>query len=258
MIDFGPHNLTQANSPLPWVVSASSYFGQDAPWKACDGSIYFDHPTYHYAGTWWTANASTGWWKIDCGVGISHILLSYGICLDMTGSISYAPKSWTVEGSNDNSTWDTLATIVNEPVWKFVETRQYTCDVTTTAYRYFRLSVTANEGGTYLRIGEIFLYRGIEDGGPPGGTDVDDPPGAIRNTQSVIEVLGGAADILNTQTVLEVSHKPPNIIKNTQNVVEVINKPPNYIQVTQMCVEIFFVFSGYTDSAVPKNYNFTW
>ena len=256
MIDFGPHNLTQANSPLPWVVSGSTYFGQDAPWKACDGSIDWNHPTWHYANTWWTANAATGWWKIDCGIGISHILLAYSIIGDMSGSVTYSPKSWTMEGSNDDSTWDTIHTVVNEPIWKFVESRLYTCDVTTTKYRYFRLYITANEGGAYLRIGEICLYRGIEDGGV---TDVDDPPGEIRNTQSVVEVLGGTADIRSTQEVLEALHKPLNLIKNTQNVVEVINSPPNYIQVTQGCIEVFYIPDlAYTDRAVPSKCNFSW
>lgn len=74
-------------------------------------------------------------------------------------SSSFAPTAWTWEGSNDNSTWDVLATVTGQtPVASaWVST---TAAVQTTAYRYFRVKQTGNNnsGTSHLSVGEIELY----------------------------------------------------------------------------------------------------
>jgi hypothetical protein len=70
-----------------------------------------------------------------------------------------APKSWTLQGSHNGTDFDTLHTVVNTPEFTNGEKRDFTCTVATTAYRYFRLNVTANNGdASYLQIGELYLY----------------------------------------------------------------------------------------------------
>lgn len=258
MIQFAPHNMTQANSPLPWVVSASSYYGQDAPWKAFDGSLNFWHEVWQYANTWWTANTPTGWIQIDCGAGITHKLLAYLISMDMSGSISYAPKSWTMEGSNDGLNWNVLDTRVNESVWTYVESRLYTCSVATTAYRHFRLNVSSNEGGAYLRIGEIYLYRDIEVVGEDQYVDdpIHDP--SIKVADEYVELANYPENNAKiAQEYSELINYPSNIQRLTQEHVEIINYPPNFIRLTCEYIEVAIRLNGnYTDMAASGNFVF--
>ena len=64
-----------------------------------------------------------------------------------------------MEGSTDKIAWDTLDTVAGETNWGSGETRVYVCDTANTAYRYFRLNVSANNGDTYLIVGEMYLYE---------------------------------------------------------------------------------------------------
>lgn len=259
MIDFGPHNLTQSNSPLPWVVYASSFYGQENPWKAFNGSIDWWNSLYGYYQNWWTANGPTGWIKLDCGSGISHILVAYRIQLDMTGSMTYAPKSWTVEGSNDNENWDILDTVVNEIPWPILaESRLYTCDVATTAYRYFRLNFSANQGGAYLRIGEISLYRDIEE----EEGEVDDPEfPAVNITQHVIEPsISKDVDLNVTQHNIEAGIARTIPLNITQNNIEVSIARAIPLNITQFCIEVAYIAESmfYTDRSTSRSCRFSW
>jgi hypothetical protein len=102
------------------------------------------------------ANSSTsGWLQIDLGSGNSLTLLTYGIVA--ADDDNRAPKDWTMLGSNDETNWDTLDTVSNETGWTSCQARTYTCDVQTTAYRYFRLNITAANAGNYLGLREFTL-----------------------------------------------------------------------------------------------------
>ena len=96
----------------------------------------------------------------DFGAGNEKIVLCYRIYSNGS-SVSYNPEDWTFEGSNDGSNWDVLDTKTGKSadlgghVWsEFPITNS-------TAYRYYRLNITANGGGTYLVIQEIEML--LED-----------------------------------------------------------------------------------------------
>lgn len=71
------------------------------------------------------------------------------------------PKNWTLQGSNDTITWATIDSRSNETFASRGLTRNYTC-TNTTAYRYYRLNITANNGdtGTQLAEWELFAQQG--------------------------------------------------------------------------------------------------
>jgi hypothetical protein len=98
------------------------------------------------------------WFLIDLGAGRSLLAhkFSYRYRDDST---SFAPTAWTWEGSNDNSTWDVLATVTGQTpsLSAWVTT---TAAVETTAYRYFRVKQTGNNnsGTSHMSIGELELY----------------------------------------------------------------------------------------------------
>jgi hypothetical protein len=66
-----------------------------------------------------------------------------------------------VQGSNDNSSWTTVDTITGETFASRGLRKEYTCDTPgTTAYRYYRLYINANNGnGSITQLAEIQLYR---------------------------------------------------------------------------------------------------
>ncbi|MDO9255689.1 MAG: discoidin domain-containing protein [Bacteroidales bacterium] len=69
-------------------------------------------------------------------------------------------KDWTVEGSNDGTTWDVLDTQTNHAPWA---ARSSTVDfyfTNTVAYTYYKINVTALNGGTYAQLGEIAFGNG--------------------------------------------------------------------------------------------------
>src|ERR1019366_8898794 len=94
------------------------------------------------------------WLQID--LGVAKVLGRYVMTCDGTRS----PKDWTVQGSNDGSTWtvvDTQAGIT----FGSNESRAYYAAVQTSAYRYFRVYVTAEQGTESIaQINHLPLYLG--------------------------------------------------------------------------------------------------
>jgi hypothetical protein len=154
-LDFAPHNMMTNTAPSPYVASASTVND-----SVHDAFMAFDGQSIH---RWVTgAGFNTGWLKIDLGAGVYHILSNYSVHIASTDEdvVGRAPKAWMMEGSNDGSTWDVLDTRTNEISWVSLETRNYICAVVATAYRYFRINVTENNGDAYLAISELYLYEG--------------------------------------------------------------------------------------------------
>jgi hypothetical protein len=105
-----------------------------------------------------SGGAGNEWFLVDLGAGRSLLAnkFSYRFRNDTT---TFSPTGWTWEGSNDNSSWSTLATVTGQtPVASaWVST---TAAVQTTAYRYFRVKQTGNNnsGSSHMSIGELELY----------------------------------------------------------------------------------------------------
>lgn len=147
--------MTSNVLPSPFVASASTNHIQLLPWMAFDNTLGI-------LGYWVTNGVSTGWLTLDIGSGNSEILVGYTIYVNTIPEPNRAPKDWTVEGSNTGAFAGeevTLDTVTGEVSWGSGEGRTFTCDVATTAYRYFRINITDNNGDTYLQIGELILYK---------------------------------------------------------------------------------------------------
>jgi hypothetical protein len=163
LTDFAPHNMTTDSLPSPYVASASAEtYG--AAYKCFDGSTILG------SGCWEVAGVS-GTVELDIGSGNSQILVSY----TLTAPDSYDSRmcsAWTMQGSNDNSTWNTLDTQSGQLSWGVSEARNFLCATAVTAYRYFQIVITDNSGDSYLAVGEINLYYSA--GSPfAGGMDGD-------------------------------------------------------------------------------------
>ncbi len=117
---------------------------------------------------WYNGNTSpspTGWLRYDFGAGNAQTVKRYSVV--SADVANRDPKTWAFLGSNDGSTWTTLDTQSNQ----VFPTRNH-ADVynigNTTAYRYYKIDVTANNGAGTLAIAELGLWsdtgRTIADG----------------------------------------------------------------------------------------------
>jgi len=105
------------------------------------------------AATEWTANATSGWIQYDFGSGNSRIVTSYAVT--GAGEINRSPHTFNLAGSNNGSSWTTLDTQTAVPAWTASERRVYAFS-NTTAYRYYRVTISSNKGnGSYTTLGEL-------------------------------------------------------------------------------------------------------
>lgn len=149
--DFAPHDLTGDTSHAPFVVAASSESAGYESHEAFDG---------RFGEAWSGTGGGADWLSLDLGAGNSAVLGTYWVVAGPTAN--QAPKDWTMEGSNNNSTWATLDTVTGQTSWGAAEAREFTCDVQTTTYRYFRLNITDNNGdATYTQVAELYLYNKV-------------------------------------------------------------------------------------------------
>mgnify|MGYP000965537187 CR=1 FL=1 len=147
--EFFPHNMTGNSSPSPYVVSSPSFLATFDPYKAFDGN-------YSY-GQYCLLTSGTRRLQIDLGSGNACFPLTYSIRVNSVPEPNRAPKDWTFEGSNNGSSWDILDTQTNQTGWTSGQLRTFNCLAEIT-YRYFRITVTANNGdATYTQIGEMYL-----------------------------------------------------------------------------------------------------
>jgi hypothetical protein len=148
------HSMTSNSTPSPYVASASSSLNSNyQAYEAFNGLLQGNQ-------FWIGTGGGTDWLELDLGSGNAAILNTYSIqSPSIGGEDLHQPKNWTMQGSNDNSTWTTVDTRTNQTSWGASQTRVYVCATQTTAYRYFRLNITANNGDpTYTDVGELSLY----------------------------------------------------------------------------------------------------
>lgn len=91
-----------------------------------------------------SATAAPQWLRYDFGV--TKTVKRYRITSAATGStggVALDPMDWTVEGSQDASSWTVLDTRTNETFGNRGETREFKM-ASTGAYRYYRINVSKN------------------------------------------------------------------------------------------------------------------
>ncbi|WP_342422374.1 discoidin domain-containing protein [Paenibacillus sp. FSL E2-0178] len=134
------------------TVSTSSEWGAGyEAWRAVNFTRY---PT----GGYWSsvANIKVGWLKYQ--FTNARKIIGYAIStLAAPEGITRSAQAWTFEGSNDNSNWTVLDTH-SGITWASGETKTYNI-ANNTAYIYYKINVTANNGGSELNFDEIELYE---------------------------------------------------------------------------------------------------
>ena len=94
----------------------------------------------------------------DFGEGNETCIRAYRMHYDsLMRDNSRAPKNWTFEGSNDKDTWHALDERSNMTDWKQPDARTFSFG-NVTAFRYYRLSVTAVVSGNVMELFQLEYF----------------------------------------------------------------------------------------------------
>lgn len=72
------------------------------------------------------------------------------------------PKDWVVYGSNDNQNWISIDINANYTKWTSNSSNKFKTN-STMPYKYYKFDITANNGGYYLTVAELILYKNINE-----------------------------------------------------------------------------------------------
>jgi hypothetical protein len=120
-------------------------------------------------GSLWFRKGTTGWLQYDFGAGNAQVVKRYTISSSSVDIPARDPKDWQFQASNDGSNWITLDSQSSQ-TFTIIRMQQNIYNISnTTAYRYYRINVTANNGdSTFLHIGDVGLWndsgRTVPDG----------------------------------------------------------------------------------------------
>lgn len=151
------HNIimTSNTAPSPLVASSSSIWNDTyQAWKVFNGTNTGE------TDGWCMANGTTtGWIQLDFGIKkqlniVSLVSANYAI-----NATQASPKDFDIEASNDGTNFDIIHCVSDESSWTANERRNYSFN-SDKEYRYWRISIKANNGHTFSRLGQlIFGYK---------------------------------------------------------------------------------------------------
>ena len=109
---------------------------------------------------WEGSNIAGNWVTIETGDGQAYAVKSYSFTTHDDGNCpGRAPKSWKIEGSNDNSNWTLIDEVVNDNVIQDenYKTFDFTPANTTDKFRYIKLTLNAMKGTGWTQVGEFHV-----------------------------------------------------------------------------------------------------
>lgn len=146
---FAPTTMTTDNAPSPYVASQSSFYtgiNQHKCWRTLSA----------VNDSWVGTGNGVEWVSFDLG-SAARICNKYEI--QIWEEFTRAPKNWTLQGSNNGTAWTTIATVANSTGWNAMG-RVFDVTDVSTAYRYYKIDITANNGAaTYTKITHFYLYE---------------------------------------------------------------------------------------------------
>lgn len=112
------------------------------------------------SSTKWLVFATTGWIQYRFAASATHLVTKYALTSG-NDDATRDPKDWTLQGSNNGTTWTTVDTVTGELFASRGLRKEFICDTPgSTAYEYFRLDITLNNGsGSIIQLAELQLYK---------------------------------------------------------------------------------------------------
>lgn len=156
-----PNNMTSNTAPSPYMASASSeYDAHAAAWHAFSDETL--NPTQSF-DCWASASGvRNAWIQIDLGKPTAinkYIVYARRLYKTTAAKLTESPSTWTVQGSNDGVTFTTIDSQSGKTVavWTEASGRLEFFLNGTYTYRYYRLHVTAVNGGSLVALGGFRL-----------------------------------------------------------------------------------------------------
>jgi hypothetical protein len=178
--------MTANNVPSPFVAASSSQSGGQSPFLAFNRN--------RSTSDYWNSAAVAAWLSIDFGLGNSEIIDGYTIY--GYNNQGFNPRNWTFEGSNDNSIWFILHTVTGSTAIAASGTYSVASIGNPTAYRYYRVNITANGGQPTDVIVELELYQPGTAALVAGGSFNFNTSGVIANITSSTPLNLGATNLI--------------------------------------------------------------
>jgi len=181
---------TSANSPqfygslLP-AAMANIAFSGTATASTYTQSI--EDPSHAFdtdPGTKWFATAPTGWLQYDFGANNAQVIKRYTVT--SADVATRDPQAWSFLGSQDGTNWTTLDSQSGQFFANRMQQNTYNIG-NTTAYRYYRLNVTADNGASQVAIAELGLWSDSGRIIPDGTYQL-----VCRRSNKVMDVSGGS------------------------------------------------------------------
>jgi len=142
-------------------------------------------------GSLWFHSGTSGWLQYDFGAGNAQVVKRYTVSSSGVNIPARDPKDWQFQASNDGANWATLDSQSGQ-TFAVIRMQQNTYNLgNTTAYRYYRFNVTANNGdSTFTHLGDIGLWNDTGRTIPDGVYAL-----ASRKSNKVLDLVsGGTAD----------------------------------------------------------------
>ena len=221
--DIATPQMTANNAPSPYVAAASNE--NNATTNAAFNAF---NRVYTTSTGWITQTTpSSGWLSMDFGSGSSIIIDGYTIY--GTDVQARNPRNWTLEGSNNNSTWTVLHTVTNASAIGPNGTYSIASIGNSTGYRYYRLNISANGGGAgfSVAVAELELYQPGTAALASGGSFNFNTAGVtVSATSTSASLSAGATNLITvTATTGTVTLSLGSAV--TANVVNIINYTGN-------------------------------
>lgn len=138
-----------ANANTYWSTLAKSVPTASSDFLGFPASYAFDANPNSF---WSTASAVTAAW-IRWDAGGAAEVNRYRIRARHDAG-NGAPKDWTLEYSDDATTWSTAHAVTNETAWANGEEREFTFP-SVGSHRFWRLNITATNGRSTINIAEM-------------------------------------------------------------------------------------------------------
>ncbi|MEK4025534.1 discoidin domain-containing protein [Sporosarcina sp. FSL W7-1283] len=156
---FTPTSMTQNTTPEGISVSASS---------TLSGSF---EPFYAFANSRGWASLDSKpfphWITIDLGENKQKAVASYritGISSSLTNNKN-SPLDWSLQGSNNGSSWTDVDSRIDTASWSSLEERVYVVD-SNRLFRFYRLYIRKTEANTFATLGKLELFERIPPSPP--------------------------------------------------------------------------------------------
>jgi hypothetical protein len=187
--DIATPAMTANNAPSPFVAAANNE-ANGAAFRA------FDRNT----GTEWNTSAIGSPWIISIDLGLGNSMVIDGYTIFGTSTQASNARIWTLEGSDDFTLWTSIHSVSLGTAIAGNGTYSVATISNSTAYRYYRLNITANGGNSNVAIRELELYQQFTAALASGGSFNFNTAGVTVSATSTSASLSAGATNLITVT----------------------------------------------------------